>query len=366
MPSLLDNPLETSSTSIDLEENDLKPNPADFQETAAAGGEWSEYYDDKSGSPYWYNKTTGESSYTNPYDAAAADAAIVADADGSSSKIPAWTKELFYLSLALLMLGTVVRASIQLFDHQDINTCQRAAWNQNVYLPLLLVFIFWVVPAAFCLLVIPVLIFSVYDTFRSGGASGGGGGGCIDRLPPLKCNGNSSGGGEAAAVLVLALLFMPLYFFAGGISSTVILFSNQWAPPLPDFDMPSPPLMELYHSQCEDIPPILNATWLGTHGAALVSTGSVAEGDLSALGLVTQWVSVPGWENADEYRRTFKTDMEEECKRLGSTAWAGAEFVPLEVKGGEAARADIAAKMAVRAPFCTRDATKNTFTYVEN
>ena len=319
MPSS-NNPLETSSTSIDLEENDLKPNPAEFQETDASTG----------------------------------------------SKIPAWTKELFYLSLALLMLGTVVRASIQLFDHQDINTCQRAAWNQNVYLPLLLVFIFWVVPAAFCLLVIPVLIFSVYDTFRSGGASGGGGGGCIDRLPPLKCNGNSSGGGEAAAVLVLALLFMPLYFFAGGISSTVILFSNQWAPPLPDFDMPSPPLMELYHSQCEDIPPILNATWLGTHGAALVSTGSVAEGDLSALGLVTQWVSVPGWENADEYRRTFKTDMEEECKRLGSTAWAGAEFVPLEVKGGEAARADIAAKMAVRAPFCTRDATTNTFTYVEN
>ena len=56
-----------------------------FMAAAAAGGEWSEYYDDESGSPYWYNETTGESSYTNPYDAAAADAAIVADAYGADA-----------------------------------------------------------------------------------------------------------------------------------------------------------------------------------------------------------------------------------------------------------------------------------------
>ena len=64
---------------------------AGFMQAEAAGGEWSEYYDDESGSPYWYNETTGESSYTNPYDAAAADAAMItaegygADAYGSES-----------------------------------------------------------------------------------------------------------------------------------------------------------------------------------------------------------------------------------------------------------------------------------------
>jgi hypothetical protein len=52
---------------------------------AEAGGEWSEYYDDESGSPYWYNETTGESSYVNPYDAAAADAAIAGDAYGADA-----------------------------------------------------------------------------------------------------------------------------------------------------------------------------------------------------------------------------------------------------------------------------------------
>jgi hypothetical protein len=52
---------------------------------AGGAGEWSEYFDDESGSPYWYNETTGESSYTNPYDAAAADAAIVADGYGAEA-----------------------------------------------------------------------------------------------------------------------------------------------------------------------------------------------------------------------------------------------------------------------------------------
>lgn len=316
----------TASTSIDLEENDLKPNPTDFPETGAS--------------------------------------------DGFKINIAAWKKELFYLSLALLMLGTVVRASIQLFDHQDIETCRSAAWNQNVQLPLILVFVFWVVPATLCLLVIPVLIFSVCDTFRSGGFGGGGGGGSLsDNLGKLKCKGNFSGGGgsgDGAAFCLLYILFMPLYFFAGGISSTVIMFSNQWAPPLPDVDMPSPPLMELYHSQCENIPPIVNTTWLSAHRAALVSTGSVVEGDVSSLGLVTRWVSILALENADKYRRTY---AEEECRRLGLKAWAGAEFVPLtegEVENIKvASQAGIAAKMAVRAPFCTRNATTNTFTYVE-
>ena len=52
---------------------------------AEAGGQWSEYYDDESGSPYWYNETTGESSYSNPHDAAAADAAIAADGYGADA-----------------------------------------------------------------------------------------------------------------------------------------------------------------------------------------------------------------------------------------------------------------------------------------
>jgi hypothetical protein len=62
-----------------------------FMQAEESGGEWSEYFDDESGSPYWYNETTGESSYTNPYDAAAADAAMIttegygADAYGSES-----------------------------------------------------------------------------------------------------------------------------------------------------------------------------------------------------------------------------------------------------------------------------------------
>ena len=52
----------TTSTSIDLEENDLKPNPTDFQETGAS--------------------------------------------DGFKINIAAWKKELFYLSLALSMLAS--------------------------------------------------------------------------------------------------------------------------------------------------------------------------------------------------------------------------------------------------------------------
>lgn len=264
----------------------------------------------------------------------------------------------------LVDVSQLVRASIQLFDHQDIETCRSAAWNQNVQLPLILVFAFWVVPATLCLLVIPVLIFSVYDTFRSGGFGGGGGGGSLsDSLGRVQCKGNfSGGGGDAAGFCLLFVLFIPSYFFAGGISSTVILFSNQWAPPLPDLDMPSPPLMELYHSQCENIPPIVNTTWLSAHGAALVSTGSVVEGDVSSLGLVTRWVSILALENADKYR---KTSAAAECRRLGLNAWAGAEIVPLtdrgEVENAKAAsQAGIAAKMAVRAPFCVHAMQRQT------
>lgn len=34
---------------------------------AASGGEWTEYFDDASGLPYWHNATTGDTTWENPY-----------------------------------------------------------------------------------------------------------------------------------------------------------------------------------------------------------------------------------------------------------------------------------------------------------
>jgi hypothetical protein len=39
--------------------------------------EWQEYYDDDAGAPYWYNMTTGESSYANPFETQAGAVGIV-------------------------------------------------------------------------------------------------------------------------------------------------------------------------------------------------------------------------------------------------------------------------------------------------
>ena len=43
---------------------------------AEAENAWEEHWDDDAGCAYWYNSTTGESSYSNPFGDAAADAAL--------------------------------------------------------------------------------------------------------------------------------------------------------------------------------------------------------------------------------------------------------------------------------------------------
>ena len=43
---------------------------------AEAENAWEEHFDDEAGCAYWYNTTTGESSYSNPFGDAAADVAL--------------------------------------------------------------------------------------------------------------------------------------------------------------------------------------------------------------------------------------------------------------------------------------------------
>ena len=55
------------------------PGAQDFMAAEGAVGsqEWEEYYDDDAGAPYWYNTTTGESSYANPFETQAGAVGVV-------------------------------------------------------------------------------------------------------------------------------------------------------------------------------------------------------------------------------------------------------------------------------------------------